>query len=222
MQKWWGWGSVVLAVAALGVACSARHSSVRVIAPGDLRQIQGQPLPEVYFVPFDTSAVVMRGDHGDGPTAEQNKGKWFSHVFGGAELALADAKMTTSALLVAQAPSPYDSEVMSKLKVIFRYSRAVPQNALVVTGRYLVSDNVGGGSRALLGAMMGSTFTRADIRVLRGSAVVCAAVVDGKYLGGGFSYGYETLGANEALGRAIVDLITHLQTGAPIELDSGD
>jgi hypothetical protein len=111
---------------------------------------------------------------------------------------------------------------MSKLKVMFRYSRAVPVNALVVTGRYLVSDNVGGGSRALLGSMMGSTFTRADVRILRGNAVVCAAVIDGKYLGGGFSYGYETLGANEALGRAIVDVIGRLQTGAPIELESAD
>jgi hypothetical protein len=39
-------------------------------------------------------------------------------------------------------------------------------------------------------------------------------------LGGGFSWGYETLCANEALGRAIIDVIWRLQTGQHIDIET--
>jgi hypothetical protein len=197
-----------------------RSSAVRVLAPGDLGPLRAQPLGDVYFMPFDTRGVLLKGDHGDAATAEQNKGKWFSHVVAGAQLAIEDGKAPGSAVLVTQVASPYDAEVMDKLKVRIRYSPGVVPNAIVVTGRYVVSDNVGGGARAMLGAMVGNTYTRAQIRITRGGAVICDATLDGTYRGGGFSWGYETLGANEALGRAIVEVLLKLQRGEHIEIES--
>jgi hypothetical protein len=207
---------VVLATATIG--CQARDSSVRMFAPGDMRFIYSQPVPAVYFVPFDTSAVVMSGDHGDAPKAAENKGKWFSHVVAGAQLAFNDSHAASQAVLVTPVASPYDRDVMGKLQVVIGYSPVVPPNAFVVTGRYLESDNVGGGVRFLVGSMGGKTFTRAHIRIARGPAIICDATVDGTYLGGGYSWGYETLGANEALGRAIVEIVQKLQTGQPVEM----
>jgi len=55
---------------------------------------------------------------------------------------------------------------------------------------------------------------------VRGNAIICDATLDGTYLGGGFSWGYETLGANEALGRSIIDVVRKLQSGEPIEIGS--
>ena len=190
---------------------------MRALAPHDTGQLRSQGVPAIYFVPFDPSAVVLKGDHGEGRTIAENEGKWFSHLVAGAELALEDLKSASAAVLVTPAASPYDAEVMDKLKVLIRYSPGVPPNAVVVTGRYLIADNVSGASRAMLGMMMGKTFTRAQIRIARGNAVICDATLDGTYLGGGFSWGYETLGANEALGRVIVEVIQKLQTGEPIE-----
>src|SRR5882724_10016158 len=148
---------LLAALAFFSLGCSGRSSSVRALAPGDTRQLYAQAVPAIYFVPFDYTAVVLKGDHGDGPRAADNERKWFSHVVAGAQLALDDAKAGGSAVLVTGSNNPYDGEVMDKLKVLFQYSPAVPANAVVVMGRYLVSDNVSGAGRAMLGAMLGST-----------------------------------------------------------------
>ena len=162
----------------------------------------------------------MKGDHGEGATITNNEVKWFSHVVAGAQHALDEMKMHSAAVFVTPAPNPYDHEVMSKIGAVFQYSPGVPPNMVVVTGRYLESDNVSGGSRAMLGVMMGKTFTRAQIRITRGNAIICDVTLDGTYLGGGYSWGYETLGANEALGRAIIEVIQKLQTGQHIEIET--
>jgi hypothetical protein len=209
-----------LTILLFGSGCMGRSSAVRALAPADIGQIRARGITAVYFVPFDASSVVLKGDHGDGPTAEQNKGKWFSHVVAGAQLALNEDKDGTAAVLVTPVQNPYDREVMDKLKVRINYSPGIPLGAVVVSGRYLVSDNVSGGSRAMLGAMVGNTYTRAQIRVMRGNAIVFDATLDGTYLGGGFSWGYETLGANEALGRIIVEVIQKLQRGEHIDIES--
>ena len=210
----------LFALAFLGLGCMGRSSSVHALAPGDLGQLRSQPIGDVYFVPFDTRTVALKGDHGDTSTAAQNIGKWFAHVVAGAQLAFEETQIVGTTVMVAQGANPYDAEVMDKLKVRLRYSPTIPASAIVVTGRYLESDNVSGGARAMLGIMSGKTYTRAQIRITRGNAVICDATLDGTYLGGGFSWGYETLGANEALGRSIVEVIRKLQIGERIEIGS--
>jgi hypothetical protein len=196
------------------------RADMLLLAPGDIGQIRAQGRPVLYFVPFDVSSVALKGDHGDGPTAMENKGKWFSHVVSGAQLALDEGKAGTVAVFLTPRQNPYDHEVMDKLKVRINYAPGVPPGGIVVTGRYLESDNVSGGSRAMLGAMMGKTYTRAQIRVMRGDSVIFDATLDGTYLGGGFSWGYETLGANEALGHVIIEVIEKLQRGEHIDIES--
>src|SRR5262249_31864196 len=148
----------LLAPALFSFGCMGSSSAVRVFAPGDVSQLRSQAaIPAVYFVPFDLSNVVLKGDHGDPSKATENEHKWFSHVVAGAQVALDEAKTGTVAVFVTQAPNLYDREVMDKLKVRFRYSQAAPDDAIVVTGRYLISDNVSGGSRAMLGVLIGKT-----------------------------------------------------------------
>ena len=61
--------------------------------------------------------------------------------------------------------------------------------------------------------------TRTKRRPAR-QTVVCDATLDGTYLGGAFYWGYETLDANEALGRIIVETIQKLQKGEHIGVES--
>ena len=42
---------------------------------------------------------------------------------------------------------------------------------------------------------------------------VLGCTIDGKYLGGGLSWDYETLGCNEAIGRQIVRELVELRKG---------
>lgn len=209
MRSFRALASVLLLMTVSG--CMGRGASVATVSTSNASAVGGNALRDVCFVPFDTSKVAMEGDHGDASTARENRRKWFTHVVLGAEKKL--RKAGGSAILVKDGADSYDKLVMGKEEVSFRVSPKMPAGSLVVTGRYVSSKNVGGGSRFWLGAMSGKSWNRAEVTVKKGNTVVFKGTVDGKYLGGGYSWGYETLAVNQGLGAGIVEILQKLQKG---------
>lgn len=211
--------SLPLAAALALPGCAGRDATVKTVSAGDVSLLKGSPLTEVYFAPFDVSGVKLEGDHGDGAVAEGNKKKWSSHVVAGAQRyfdGIRGAGTGVSVLSAKTGLDDYDEVVMSKGKVRFRAGEPPPE-ALVVKGKYTFSKNVAGASRFFLGMMSGKSWNRADVTISRGATVIYSATVDGKYLGGGYSWGYETLAVNEGLGHGIAEIVWKLQRGLPIE-----
>ncbi len=204
-----------LLVLTIGLSsCMGRSSSsIQDARQGNLQSIRDQNITHLYFVPFDTSTVKLNGDHGDDKTAAENKSKWFAHLFLGAIDQIHDTKSTTSPVLVEVVPQTYETWLSNKTKKPFQYQNKAPANSFVVTGKYIESKNVSGGSRAMLGIMVGKSYTRAAVEIKKGKELIYAGTIDGKYLGGGYSWGYETLGANEGLGKEIIAIIQSLQSG---------
>ena len=203
----------------LAGGCMGRGMTVRDPRVGDLSQIRGQAVQEIYLVPFSLSGVELKGDHGDDKERETNKAKWFTHVVVGAQQAFNDKGPRTRVVCVKAGKSVYDREIFAKTEISVDVREPAPPDALVVSGRYLFSENISGASRAFLGMMSGKSWTRAAISIARGGREVYGCVLDGKYLGGGWSWGYETLGANEGLGRGIAEIIRKLRKGEKIETE---
>jgi hypothetical protein len=190
--------------------------SVRDSQVGDLTRIQNRQVAKVYFVPFDTSKVELRGNHGSDETVEENKAKWFSRVVIGAHNQFERAMPGTTAVYVRALPTPHDVTAQDAHKLKLEFAPTAPPDAFVVQGEYVSSHNIGAADRFWVGMMAGKSWTRARVTVKAGDTVVYTGTVNGKYLGGGFSYGYEILGANLGLGQAIAEVIEKLQKGEPI------
>ncbi len=159
--------------------------------------------------------MKLEGDHGNGSKIDENEKKWFTHVVIGAQRKLTTK---TAAVLVHDALTGYDKVAMEKSKISFTTSPTPPPDAIVVSGKYVSSRNVAGVSRAFLGMMSGKSWNRAEITIRRGDATLFQGTLDGKFLGGGYSWGYETLIVNEGLGAGIAGVIRDLQRGVPVEV----
>lgn len=198
--------------------CAGRDSTVQTVSAGNLSLLKAQAVTDVYFTPFDLSGVKLEGDHGDAK-AEENKQKWFTHVVAGAQRYFDSSAGThASAILTGRASDAYADDVMQKGKVRFKLAEQAPPGALVVGGKYLYSRNIAGASRFFLGMMSGKSWNRAEVTISRGGDVVYSATLDGKFLGGGYSWGYETFAVNEGLGAGIAEIIWKLQRGAPVDV----
>ncbi len=119
-------------------------------------------------------------------------------------------------VVVAPSPSPYTSSLMAKHGIQLQHTDNVPQGAYIVSGNYSYSKEIAGVSRAFLGVMSGKSWTRAQISITQDGAKIFNCAIDGKYMGGGYSYGYETLGANEGLGMGLVQVVVKLNQGKPV------
>ncbi len=208
---------VLLATAALLLsACGPRALAVRDPQPGNTAALQGKTFDKVYLVPFDQSDVVLNGAHGDDEaTKTANKAKWFDHLAVGVQQEL-NKRLKGVRAVYAGNTGPALQAASEKYEVTVETADSVPADALVVKGRYVESREVSGASRAWVGGWAGKSFTRAEIKVFKGDEQIYACTLDGKYLGGGFSWGYETLGANERLGHLVAQLLWHIRDGRPI------
>lgn len=202
----------------MGTGCLGRGMAVHHPQPGDIARLQGHTFDHVYFVPFGQTALQLKGDHGDEATAEANKAKWFSHLVVGAQDAFDDELAGVKVVYVGERPA-YIDVVLEKYETSIEFAAEVPSDAYVVTGRYLFSEEISGGARAMLGVMVGKSWTRAEISISQGGEAIYGCTIDGKYMGTAYSWGYETLGSNEGLGRGIVEVILNLHRGEPIEVD---
>jgi hypothetical protein len=194
--------------AAVTQGCMGRGSAVTAanVSGGGMK---GEALTDIYLVPFDTSTVKVEGDHGEGAKKAENIANWATHVAIGLQKHLPAAKV----YIVRPALTDHDRTAMEKSKVTFRSAAEAPAGALVVTGTYLTSKNVSGAARAWLGVMSGKSVTTAKVAIQKGGAGIFDGELAGKYLGGGFSWGYEMLGVNEGLGDGIGKVIESLQRG---------
>ncbi|MCA9548814.1 MAG: hypothetical protein KC933_02190 [Myxococcales bacterium] len=194
----------------LFASTACRSLSVRGAEPGKLDLAQNTA-EQIYFEPFSLEGVELAGNHGGTGNTE----RWFAHVLVGAQVAAQDKLPGSRVVLVGQRPSGL-ATVEEKYETKVDPVDAAPQGALRVRGRYIYSEEVGGASRALIGMMAGKSWTRARVEILRDDEPVYTCFVDGKYLGNGYSWGYETLGANEEVGRAIVEVIAALKAGQAV------
>lgn len=210
---------ILLTFVAMMAATGCRSLSVRGAEPGNLSLVRAQPAQEIYFETFALDGVQLSGDHGDAQTAEANKDKWFSHVLVGAQETAKDKLPGAQVFLLGPRPAQL-AEVEEKYEARVKTVDQLPANALRVTGRFVYSDEISGGARALVGIMAGKSWTRARVQILRGDEAIYTCHIDGKYLGSGYSWGYETLGANEEVGRAIIEVIAALKAGKPIKSEA--
>lgn len=200
----------VVPLALFAVGC-ARSMVVRGAEPGRVELLQNQPVDEIYFQSFDHSEAELAGDHRD---ASVNKPKWFPFLLAGASEAAQDAGVRVvvvglrprlmSAIELKVGPRPLEATINP------------PKDAVMVRGRYVYSQEVSGTARAMAGMLNGASWTRAEVTISRGDEVVYQCHIDGEYLGSAYSWGYETLSANEEIGRAIVELVGALQKGERI------
>jgi len=202
-----------LAIMAMLAGCMGRQAEVKDYSHGDLSLIRNQKITTLYIVPFDVSSVELKGDHGDASERTTNKNKWFSHVYLGAMNGLSDTDSEIEAIVARGNAITYEDWLMNKTKKKFKYQGNIPTDSYTITGKYIVADEISGAARAFLGVMSGKTWTRAKVKIKRGSKVIYTGTIDGKYMGSGYSWGYESLGANEGLGREIVAIVQRLQKG---------
>ena len=217
-MKAWRLAALFAALLLFGTGCLGRGLTIRDAAPGDLTQIQGQTLDTIYFVPFDMKGLELKGDHGDAATAAANKAKWFSHLVVGAQDALNEQMPGVRVALVGERPAQLDiieEKYALKVDVVSK----VPKGAYVVRGSYTFSEEISGAARAMLGVMVGKSWTRARTRVEKDGVAIYGCTIDGKYMGTAYSWGYETLGANEALGKGIAEVIEAIQKGVVPDIE---
>ncbi len=182
----------------------------------DLSRIRGAKIEKVYFRPFDLSGVKLSGNHGKGKKVEENKRKWFTHVLVGAQGQFHRSDTGIQAVLLRERATAYDKEVFKRTMADVKTVSGAPPDAIVVTGKYLSSDNVGTASRAVFGAASGKSLTQASISIRRGKSTIFTCRIDGKYYGGGIPWEYETLSSNEGLGAGIADVILKLNKGEKV------
>lgn len=158
----------------------------------------------------------MKNEPRDVAPSLRSKSSWFAHVIVGAQKA-ADKDLPGTKVMLVGHRSPQLPIVEEKYDTRIEPVDQAPADALVVRGRFVYSEEISGTSRAVLGMMAGKSWTRARVEVLRGGENVYTCHVDGKYLGNGYSWGYESLGANEEVGRAIVQVIAALKAGKTVK-----
>jgi len=209
--------TLVLLAAVVLTGCRGRSLTVRDARPGDVRLVEGKQFERVYFVPFTMNTVALEGAHGEGAVLEDHKANWFVHLAAGAQLEMNKRMKGSQVVIVGSGPSGHGRQVMEKFHLKLEWAEAVPAGALAISGRYISSREVSGASRFWGGMMSGKSWTRGAVGIRVGEAKVFDCVVDGKFLGGGWDWGYETFGANEALGRGIVDVVSALQKGKKVK-----
>jgi len=199
------------------VACGGRSRTVQDTTKGDLNLVKGKTFEKVYFVPFSQKNVKLDGAHGEGGGVAENKANWFVHLAAGAQRELNKRMKGTQLVIVGSGPSDHGRKVMDKAHVKLEWATAAPAGALTITGRYITAREVSDSARVWGGMMSGKSWTRAHAVIAVGGKMVIEGDVDGKYLGSGWAWGYETFGANEALGGAIVEVLWKIQKGKKVK-----
>lgn len=192
--------------------CGPRHTTMRDVSTPDTGALKGQQIDAIYIVPFATTDTELSGDHGDTPTRTENLTKWAPHV----AVAAADyvkGEMPGTKVIMVGEPTPYSDELFEKADVEITFVSQAPAEGIVTTGKHTSAREVSGAARFFLGGMSGKTWTRCVIDIQKDGEVVYAYTIDGKYTGGGWSLGYETLGANESIGTHLAETIHDMQKG---------
>lgn len=207
-----------LAILSLAMAWVAGCGGLKVWDPnpGALAAVQGQPITAIYFNSLDTAETQMHGDHGPAEEWPARKGEWHIHFIAGAHMGVEKWFEGAKIFFLKEKPADYDLYIMQKMEVPVEFATEAPADAIVVSAKVLESREAAGAARAFIGGMAGKTWLKVQVDLSRGGERVYSFIEEGEYHGGAWSWGYESLGAQEDAGRKVMNVLRALQAGEEI------